>query len=112
MSALLLPDRPFSDTLIMYQKTIMRAACALLKRGGRMVYSTCTINPYENEANVAFGVSQLGLKLVPVPAAQRLGAAGLPGFGLEGDALQLVQRFSPVGAGDTPGFFIAALEKM
>ncbi len=77
-----------------------------------MVYSTCTINPHENEANVAFGVGQLGLKLVPVPETQRLGGPGVPGFGLEGDALQLVQRFSPVGAGDTPGFFIAAFEKL
>ncbi len=77
-----------------------------------MVYSTCTINPHENEANVAFGITQLGLKLVPVPMTQRLGSAGLPGYGLEGDALQLVQRFSPIGAEDTPGFFIAAFEKM
>jgi 16S rRNA C967 or C1407 C5-methylase (RsmB/RsmF family) len=88
----------------------MRAASMLLRRGGRMVYSTCTINPYENEANVAFAVSQLGLKLVA--AAPRLGRAGVQGYGLEGEALQLVQRFSPVDAGDTPGFFIAAFEKL
>jgi 16S rRNA (cytosine1407-C5)-methyltransferase len=94
----------------MYQKTIMRAAAMLLKPGGRMVFSTCTINPHENEANVAFGVSQLGLKLVPT--AQRLGGSGLEGYGLEGDALHLVQRFSPVDEGDTHGFFIAAFEKL
>jgi 16S rRNA C967 or C1407 C5-methylase (RsmB/RsmF family) len=96
--------------ICMYQKTIMRAGSMLLRRGGRMVYSTCTVNPYENESNVAFAVNQLGLKLVP--AAPRVGGAGVPGYGLEGDALHLVQRFSPVGAGDTPGFFIAAFEKL
>ena len=94
----------------MYQKTIMRAASMLLSPGGRMVYSTCTVNPYENEANVAFGVKQLGLRLVP--AVPRLGGPGLSGYGLEGDALHLVQRFSPVDEGDTPGFFIAAFEKL
>ena len=88
----------------------MRAASMLLRPGGRMVYSTCTVNPHENEANVAFAVNQLGLKLVP--AAPRLGGAGVSGYGLEGDALQLVQRFSPVDAGDTQGFFIAAFEKL
>ncbi len=77
-----------------------------------MVYSTCTVNPHENEANVAFGISQLGLKLVPVAAGRRLGGEGVPGFGLEGEALQMVQRFSPVDKGDTPGFFLAAFEKM
>lgn len=36
------------------QREIMRAAARLVRPGGRMVYSTCTFNPAENEENVAW----------------------------------------------------------
>lgn len=35
------------------QKMILMRGCELLKVGGRLVYSTCTFNPIENEAVVA-----------------------------------------------------------
>lgn len=36
------------------QKDIMRAAARMVRPGGRMVYSTCTFNPAENEENIAW----------------------------------------------------------
>ena len=34
------------------QRLLLRWAVKLLKPGGTLVFSTCTINPAENEANV------------------------------------------------------------
>jgi 16S rRNA C967 or C1407 C5-methylase (RsmB/RsmF family) len=36
------------------QQCLLQAAVKLLKPGGRLVYSTCTFSPFENEDNVAF----------------------------------------------------------
>ena len=36
------------------QCTIMKHAVKLVKNGGRFVYSTCSLNPYEDECVVAF----------------------------------------------------------
>ena len=36
------------------QREILRAAARLVRPGGRMVYSTCTLNTLENEENVAW----------------------------------------------------------
>jgi multisite-specific tRNA:(cytosine-C5)-methyltransferase len=40
------------------QLDILERAFKLLKRGGRMVYSTCSFNPIENEAVVAAAVAR------------------------------------------------------
>jgi 16S rRNA C967 or C1407 C5-methylase (RsmB/RsmF family) len=50
------------------QKGILRRGCELLKVGGRLVYSTCSFNPIENEAIVAsiLAASNGALKLVDV----------------------------------------------
>lgn len=36
------------------QREIMRAAAHMVRPGGRLVYSTCTFNPAENEENIAW----------------------------------------------------------
>ena len=41
------------DELLVTQSTILDTAASLLKAGGRLVYSTCTIDPAENEEQVA-----------------------------------------------------------
>lgn len=40
------------------QREILSAAAALVRPGGRLVYSTCTYNPQENEENAAWFVSR------------------------------------------------------
>ena len=46
-------DKARHDELLATQSAILDTAASLLKTGGRLVYSTCTIDPSENEQQVA-----------------------------------------------------------
>ncbi len=83
-----------------YQRAFIWAAIKSLRRGGVLVYSTCTLSYEENEANVRFMLEK-GLKL----EEQAIFIAS-PGIGLE-----KVQRFYP-NRHSTQGFFIAKLRKV
>ncbi|MFN0226146.1 RsmB/NOP family class I SAM-dependent RNA methyltransferase, partial [Paenibacillus sp. KR2-11] len=55
------------------QRVLLRQAAVMLKAGGRLVYSTCTFSPEENEAIIAgFLDEHPDFEVVPAPA--------LPGF--------------------------------
>ena len=59
-----------SDFAVMaaLQKTIIRAAAKVVKSGGLMIYSTCSLEPEENDAQVeSFLASNLGWILEPPP---------------------------------------------
>lgn len=49
------------------QRELLTAAAHLLAPGGRLIYSTCTTNERENEAQVRFAQDHLGLVLEPLP---------------------------------------------
>ena len=55
------------DNLTALQRRLLRQAARLLAQGGRLVYSTCTTNTAENEAQVHFAEEELGLVRVPLP---------------------------------------------
>ena len=57
-------DLEGNDRLIDTQKAILKNAFAYLKRGGRLVYSTCTINKQENEEVVHPFLEESGARLV------------------------------------------------
>ncbi|NXT61091.1 NOP2 methyltransferase, partial [Chaetops frenatus] len=69
-------------------------AVKLLKPGGVLVYSTCTITLSENEEQVAWA-----LKTFPClqlhPQEPHVGGEGMKGAGLSLDQLKLLQRFDP-----------------
>lgn len=48
------------------QKRILESACAMLKPGGRLCYSTCTFSPEENEQNMEWLIKQHP-ELQPLP---------------------------------------------
>ncbi|PKU29310.1 methyltransferase nsun6 [Limosa lapponica baueri] len=66
----------------------------LLKPGGVLVYSTCTITLSENEEQVAWA-----LKTFPClqlqPQEPHIGGEGMRGAGLSDEQLKLLQRFDP-----------------
>ncbi len=46
------------------QQAILASAIKMLKRGGRLVYSTCTFNTHENEEQIERAVNAGGVKLI------------------------------------------------
>lgn len=106
-----------------YQRKLFGTAVELLKPGGTLVYSTCTITAEENENLVEWALDtfpQLELN-VQTP---HLGGPGRssPGSALTESQLGLLQRFDPVAMVsasqhpdcnvDTIGFFIAKFTKV
>lgn len=87
-----------------YQRQFLRAAREVVKPGGVIVYSTCTLTPQENEMIVSYAVEELGLELEDQPI--RLGSHGLPIV----EGYEALQRFYP-DVHDTPGFFIARFRR-
>ncbi|KAL1270531.1 hypothetical protein QQF64_029547 [Cirrhinus molitorella] len=110
------------------QRKLFTTAVRLLKRGGVLVYSTCTVTLAENEEQVAWALKTFPC-LTLEPQVPVLGLEGIPGAGLSHDQRRLLQRFRPElswrGAGvtlssesllpnantDTIGFFIAKFIK-
>ncbi|KAF1495405.1 putative 28S rRNA (cytosine-C(5))-methyltransferase, partial [Megadyptes antipodes antipodes] len=94
------PNMAYSSTLkevTSYQplqRKLFTVAVKLLKPGGVLVYSTCTITLSENEEQVAWA-----LKTFPClqlqPQEPHIGGEGMRGAGLSLDQLKLLQRFDP-----------------
>lgn len=92
------------------QRKLFATAVSLLRPGGVLVYSTCTINPAENEGVVGWTLEHHECLELCSPT-NRLGLPGLSGQGLDDELLSEVQRFDPRDAADTIGFFVAKFTK-
>lgn len=93
-----------------YQKKFVAQAIKLLKVGGCMSYSTCTINGSENEGIVSHILQTYpSMELVPIelPPSQ----SALEGYGLSAKERNYVRRFDPSDSADTMGFFLALFRK-
>jgi 16S rRNA C967 or C1407 C5-methylase (RsmB/RsmF family) len=89
----------------------VREAVALLKPGGTLTYSTCTINADENEGMVRYIMDEYPcMQLQPIEVD--IGLCGLPGFGLGDKERSYVRRFDPSDTADTMGFFVAKFRKV
>ncbi|WP_018755780.1 RsmF rRNA methyltransferase first C-terminal domain-containing protein [Paenibacillus terrigena] len=63
------------ENCVLMQRDILRTAASLLAPGGRIVYSTCTFSPEENEAMIAeFLERHPGFHIVPVPSTSGFAA--------------------------------------
>ncbi|KAK7871652.1 hypothetical protein R5R35_009022 [Gryllus longicercus] len=104
------------------QRKLFQAAVTLLKRGGHLVYSTCTITVAENEHLIKWALNKFPyLELAQVES--NLGGPGLENMGLTEEQRQYVKRFGPPMNSlelyydnydynqDTVGFFIAHFVK-
>lgn len=108
-----------------YQRMLIREAVHVLAVGGEMVYSTCTLNPAENEGNVRFLLDRYP-QMQLIGQSPRLGGPGIVGKGsvpcsrsggrreeewLTDDEAKLCQRFDTSTGLDSIAFFIAKLRK-
>lgn len=107
-----------------YQRLMLREAAHVLAVGGHMVFSTCTMNPAENEANVRWFLDRYP-ELRLVHQEPRLGGPGLVGEAqvphsggglrlerwLTQEEAALVQRFDTSVGVDAIAFFVAKFEK-
>jgi 16S rRNA C967 or C1407 C5-methylase (RsmB/RsmF family) len=94
-----------------YQQQFVREATSLLKLGGTMTYSTCTINAAENEVMVRHILDNFP-QMQLVDAGIELGQPGLPGVGLSESERRFVRRFDPSDSEqDTVGFFVSKFVK-
>ena len=90
------------EELAALQRKILDGACACVKEGGVLMYSTCTINPAENEEQLSYIVS---LGFVPESLEPYLPEA-LWGETTKQGYLQLLP-----GIHETDGFFLARYRK-
>ena len=89
------------DGLVRLQRAILETAARYVRPGGRLVYSTCTLNPDENA-----GIVRPFLKEHPEFRTRSVECV-LPGTTKDDDFLTLY----PFRTG-TDGFFIASLERL
>lgn len=96
------------------QRALLRRAFELCKPGGRIVYSTCTFAPEENEASITAVIEELGGRLRALPASVQV-PGGSPGLSEFEDRsyhpdLRHGIRLWPHRSG-TGGFFAITLER-
>jgi len=70
----------FLNSLVQKQREIFKESISLLKDGGKIVYSTCSILPQENEEQIKFFTQEYGLKLVKNPFFTLPVENGMDGF--------------------------------
>ncbi|KAM6214241.1 tRNA (cytosine(72)-C(5))-methyltransferase NSUN6 [Rhynchocyon petersi] len=76
------------------QRKLFSVAVQLLKPGGVLVYSTCTITLAENEEQVAWALKSFPC-LQLQPQEPQIGGEGMMGAGLSFEQLKWLQRFDP-----------------
>jgi 16S rRNA (cytosine967-C5)-methyltransferase len=94
----------FTLALVTGQSDILRTALSRLAPGGRLVYSTCSLLPQENEQVVGRLLSEMpSLRAAAMPAAGALAPGGIE----RAVGVQLL----PGAEAGTDGFYYACLEK-
>jgi NOL1/NOP2/sun family putative RNA methylase len=89
------------------QKEILAATEKTLKDEGEIVYSTCSLEPEENELNIDWAIRNLNLRVEEVDC---YGSEGLTDvFGLHLD--NSIERCRRIWPGETQGFFLCKLGK-
>ncbi len=94
-----------AENCVARQRGILRSIWPALRKGGCLIYSTCTFNRHEDEDNVCFIAQELGAEII--------GLATDDGWGVCGDTtgrnLPVYHFFPHKARGE--GFFLALLKK-
>lgn len=97
------------------QRALLRKAVQMVRPGGRIVYSTCTYAPEENEEVVAALLAEHPgvLRLVPVEAPGLHTAPGITAWESKRFPVEMERALRAwPHHNDTGGFFVAVLEKI
>ncbi|MFX1465201.1 MAG: RsmB/NOP family class I SAM-dependent RNA methyltransferase [Promethearchaeota archaeon] len=97
------------EALSRYQRQFIKEAISVLKPGGVIVYSTCTLTQEENEFNMKSANTELGLEIMSHEPFEGVSGELLSDFPQK--ETEKLQRFYP-DIHDTPGFFIGKLQKL
>ena len=89
------------------QKKILTEAVKLLSDQGEIVYSTCSLEPEENECNMDWAVKNLNLRIEEVNCYGEKGLTEV--FGSQLDST--VEKCRRIWPGKTQGFFVCKLKK-
>lgn len=110
---------PNMESFPAYQRELFKAAWKLLAPGGSLVYSTCTVNPAENELMVAWVLQEFHGDIELLPLREEAGGVfaqiSQPGLQVPGlteeQGERCLCRFWPDSEHDSIGFFICKFRK-
>jgi NOL1/NOP2/sun family putative RNA methylase len=93
------------------QKRLAASAFPLLKEGGEMVYSTCTLAPEENEEVIQFLIDNFNAKIeeIKLPIKTREGIASWQGREFSREIKKCCRIYPQDN--DSEGFFVAKIKK-
>jgi NOL1/NOP2/sun family putative RNA methylase len=89
------------------QKEILKQATALLTENGEIVYSTCSLEPEENELNIDWAMRNLDLQVKEIDCFGQDGLVDVFGTRLA----QSLNKCKRIWPGETQGFFVCKLER-
>jgi NOL1/NOP2/sun family putative RNA methylase len=90
------------------QREILTDAAACLCKDGEIVYSTCSLEPEENEVNMDWAIKHLNLQIVEVNCYGQKGLTEVFGSRLDVS----VERCRRIWPAKTQGFFVCKLRKV
>jgi NOL1/NOP2/sun family putative RNA methylase len=89
------------------QREILTEAAICLRDDGEMVYSTCSLEPEENEVNMDWALKHLNLQLEEINCYGQKGLTEVLGKRLDA----AVERCRRIWPAETQGFFVCKLKK-
>ncbi len=89
------------------QRDILAESLKCLRDGGEIVYSTCSLEPEENELNMDWATKNLGLEIEKIDSIGNEGLTSVFGQRLN-DSVKLSRRLWP---DETQGFYVCKLAK-
>jgi NOL1/NOP2/sun family putative RNA methylase len=94
------------------QRDLAEAAVRLLKVGGEMIYSTCTLAPEENEMIVDYLLKKFDLEIeeIKLPLKFRCGVCEWEGETLNPEVKKCLRLYPQDN--DTDGFFVTKIKKL
>lgn len=89
------------------QKEILAGTVKALKDDGEMVYSTCSLEPEEDELNIDWAIRKLGLQVEDIDCYGQKGLTKVFGKHLDGS----IEKCRRVWPGQTQGFFACKMKR-